>query len=99
MWTNEFQKTIAQNIKDAVEMEYNWGQTCIGEGILGLTADKLKEYLQFVGDMRALALGLPKIFNSSNPFPWIDEFTQGSMIEVNFFEGKVKEYQTGTLEW
>ena len=45
------------------------------------------------------ALGLDPIWNSKNPFPWIDEFTQGSMIEVNFFEGTVREYQTGTLEW
>ena len=45
------------------------------------------------------SIGLPKAFNAKNPYPWIDEFTQGSMIEVNFFEGTVREYQTGTLEW
>jgi len=99
LWTSEFQNKIIQNIKDAVEMEYQWGSTCIGNGILGLTPQTLQEYLQFVGDMRLLALGLPKIWNSKNPYPWIDEFTQGSMIEVNFFEGTVREYQTGTLEW
>jgi len=99
LWTEEFQSRITQNIKDAVEMEYQWGSSCIADGILGLTPQTLKEYLQFVGDMRLLALGLPKIWHSKNPYPWIDEFTQGSMIEVNFFEGTVREYQTGTLEW
>ena len=99
LWTTEFQAQIRQNVIDAVDMEYKWGAACIGEGMLGLTAANLKEYLQFVGDMRLLALGLEKEWNSSNPFPWIDEFTQGSMIEVNFFEGTVREYQTGTLEW
>ena len=80
-------------------MEYDWGRSCINDGILGLTPINLKEYLEFIGDMRLTALGLPKIWNSQNPFPWIDEMTQGNMIEVNFFEGKVKEYQTGTLQW
>ncbi len=99
LWTPEFQAQISQNIVDAVDMEYRWGAACIQEGILGLTPENLREYLQFVGDIRLQSIGLPKIWNSQNPFPWIDELTQGSMIEVNFFEGRVKEYQTGTLEW
>jgi len=99
LWNAEFQNRIIQNIKDAVEMEYVWGASCIQEGILGLTTGNLKEYLQFVGDNRLQALGLPKQWNSQNPYPWIDEFTQGNMIEVNFFEGTVREYQTGTLQW
>ncbi len=99
LWTPEFQKRITDNIKDAVEMEYQWGASCVQEGILGLTPENLREYLQFVGDVRLMCLGLPKVWNSQNPFPWIDELTQGSMIEVNFFEGRVKEYQSGTLEW
>ncbi len=99
LWTPEFQQRITDNIKDAVEMEYQWGASCVQEGILGLTPENLREYLQFVGDVRLMCLGLPKVWNSQNPFPWIDELTQGSMIEVNFFEGRVKEYQSGTLEW
>ncbi len=99
LWTPEFQERIIQNIRDAIEMEYAWGASCIREGILGLTPENLREYLQFVGDMRLQSIGLPKLWNSKNPFPWIDEFTQGSMIEVNFFEGTIREYQTGTLQW
>ncbi len=99
IWTPELQQKMSKNIVNAVEMEYDWGCSCIGDGILGLTPETLKEYLQFIGDLRLQAIGLPKAFNSKNPYPWIDEFTQGSMIEVNFFEGTVREYQSGTLEW
>lgn len=99
LWTKELQERISKNIIEAVQMEYEWGCSCIGDGILGLTPPSLKQYLQFIGDMRLVAIGLPKAFNVTNPYPWIDEFTQGSMIEVNFFEGTVREYQTGTLEW
>ena len=99
LWTQAVQDKMAQNIVDAVQMEYEWGYSCIGDGILGITPDTLKEYIQFIGDLRLSAIGLPKAFNAKNPFPWIDEFTQGNMIEVNFFEGTVREYQTGSLEW
>lgn len=100
LWNDEFKARIRQNIVDAVDMEYQWGAACVGDGMLGLTRDNIKEYLRFVGNMRLLAIGLDKEWPSAkNPFPWIDEFTQGAMIEVNFFEGTVREYQTGTLEW
>ena len=99
LWTESVQETFYKNITDAVEMEAEWGVSCIGEGILGLTPVTLRQYLQFIGDMRLSAIGLKKAYNVKNPFPWLDEFTQGQMIEVNFFEGKVREYQSGSLEW
>ena len=55
------------------------------DGILGITPVMLKEYIQFIGDMRLEAIGLGKEFNSANPFPWLDDFTQNNMIETNFF--------------
>jgi ribonucleoside-diphosphate reductase beta chain len=100
LWTDEFVERIRKNIEGAVEVETIWGQSCIGDGILGLTPEGLQSYLQFVGNMRCKAIGLEPIWpGAKNPYPWIDEMTQGSMTEVNFFEGKVKEYSTGTLEW
>ena len=99
VWTKEVQDKMSKHITDAVEMEYDWGCSCIGDGILGLTPESLKQYLQFIGDIRLQSIGLPKAYNVTNTYPWIDEFTQGSMIEVNFFEGTVREYQSGTLEW
>ena len=99
VWTQEVQEKMSKNIVEAVQMEFEWGCSCIGEGILGLTPETLKQYVQFIGDLRLQSIGLPKVFNVENPYPWIDEFTQGSMIEVNFFEGTVREYQSGTLEW
>lgn len=99
LWTPEFKEKVVQNFRDAVTMEYEWGASCINEGILGLTPVLLKQYLEFVADYRMEALGLPKIYNVENPFPWVDEYTQGNMIEVNFFEGTVREYQSGSLEW
>jgi ribonucleoside-diphosphate reductase beta chain len=99
LWTPDVQEMITKNMIDSVQMEYEWGLSCIGDGMLGITPDNMKEYLQFIGDTRLASIGLKKQWNVKNPFPWIDELTQGNMIEVNFFEGRVKEYQTGTLQW
>lgn len=99
LWTPDLQQRFIQNITDAVQMEYEWGLSCIGDGILGITPTILKEYLEFIGDQRLESIGLPKQYNVTNPLPWLDEFTQGNMIETNFFEGKVREYQSGSLEW
>lgn len=99
LWTEAVKAKFIENITDAVDMEIDWGKSCVGDGILGITPDLLTQYLQFIGDLRLDAIGLPKQYNVENPFPWIDTFTQGNMIETNFFEGKVREYQSGSLEW
>ena len=99
LWTPGFQAKVVKNIQGACEHEINWGISCIREGILGLTPPNLTDYIEFITDMRLRSLGLPEQYHKKNPFPWIDEITQGSMIEVNFFEGTVKEYSTGTLSW
>ena len=96
-WTDSVKATMRQNIIDSVEMEIEWGLSCIGEGILGITPVMLTEYIQHIGDMRLEGIGLEKEYNSANPFPWLDEFTQSNMIETNFFEGTVREYQSGSL--
>jgi ribonucleoside-diphosphate reductase beta chain len=96
----DFEAKLLKNVVAGVEMEIGWGISCIGEGILGLNATNLTQYLYFVGNMRLQAIGLPKAWpEATNPFPWIDELTQGAMTETNFFEGTVREYATGTLNW
>ena len=48
-------------------MELN-GAFMYRNGILGITV-MLKDYIQFIGDMRLEGIGLGKEFNSANPFP------------------------------
>lgn len=100
LWTPEFAARARALVLDAVKLELEWGKSCLGDGILGLNATNLEQYLQFIGNSRLKALGLePEWPGVKNPFPWIDEMTQGNMTETNFFEGRVREYATGTLDW
>ncbi|MDA8597236.1 ribonucleotide-diphosphate reductase subunit beta, partial [Candidatus Pacebacteria bacterium] len=44
-------------------------------------------------------LGLPQVYGTTNPFPWMSEVIDMAK-EKNFFETKVTEYKTGgSLEW
>ena len=100
LWDESTKEKAKALMEKAVELEIAWGNSCIGDGILGLTPETLTEYIQFVGNIRMKSIGLEGSWpNATNPFPWIDEMTQGSMTETNFFEGKVREYASGTLEW
>jgi ribonucleoside-diphosphate reductase beta chain len=68
-------------------------------GIVGYALSSQQEYAQFIADQICHQLNLSPLFHiNSHPLPWISEYEINQ--EVNFFEGRVREYQTGNnLEW
>ncbi|MBI2140707.1 ribonucleotide-diphosphate reductase subunit beta, partial [Candidatus Woesearchaeota archaeon] len=57
------------------------------------------EYVEHITDRRLERIGLPKLFDTENPFPWMSQSVDLSK-EKNFFETRVTEYKTaGNLEW
>jgi len=99
LWTPKFQKYITEKIKEAVELEINYAQDCLPQGILGLTAPMFREYTQYIADRRLERIGLKTQYKSQNPFPWMSE-TIDLGKEKNFFETRVTEYQSSsTLSW
>lgn len=99
IWTDEFKQIITNNIKRGVELEYAYAKDCLPKGILGLTADTIKEYVQHIADRRLERIRLKPIYGSKNPFPWMSEIIDLKK-EKNFFETRVTEYRTGgNLNW
>lgn len=99
IWTPEFQATITENIKKGVELERAYANDALPRGILGLRADVVGQYLEHIADRRLERIGLPKVYGTPNPFPWMSEIID-LRKEKNFFETRVNEYQTGAnLEW
>ena len=48
------------------------------------------EYIEFVADRLLVDLGNEKVYNTANPFPWMELISlQG---KTNFFEKRVGEY-------
>jgi ribonucleoside-diphosphate reductase beta chain len=99
LWTREVQERAIQNVREAVHLEIAYAKDCLPEGILGLNVDLFTDYVQHIADRRLERIGLPKIFGSENPFPWMSEVLD-LRKEKNFFETRVTEYQTGgALSW
>ena len=83
----EVQKIIA----DAVEIEKEFVTESLPVRLIGMNADLMSQYIEFVADRLLTELGNDKIYNTSNPFDFMDMINlQG---KTNFFEKRVGEYQ------
>ncbi|NVK22799.1 MAG: ribonucleotide-diphosphate reductase subunit beta [Kangiellaceae bacterium] len=100
LWTPEFQQEVIQMILEGTQLEIEYARDTMPRGVLGMNAQMMEEYLQFIANRRLAQLGLPEQFKKvSNPFPWMSEIMDLKK-EKNFFETRVIEYQTGgALSW
>jgi ribonucleoside-diphosphate reductase beta chain len=78
-------------IEEAVECEVAFADDVLSEGVPGLTRIEMRQYLQYVADQRLLKLNLPTIYDSRNPFAFME--LQDVQELTNFFERKVSSYQ------
>lgn len=77
--------------KEAVKIEVKFATDAIPVKLIGMNADLMGQYVEFVADRLLVQLGYNKLFNSSNPFDFMDMISlQG---KTNFFEKRVGEYQ------
>ena len=100
LWNDALQQEAISMIREGVDLEYQYALDTMPNGILGLNAGMLKEYLEFIANRRCVQIGLPEQYEGvSNPFPWMSEIMDLKK-EKNFFETRVIEYQTGgALSW
>lgn len=83
--------TIEDIIKDAVEIEKQFVTEAIPVALIGMNAELMCQYIEFVADRLLVALGNDKVYRSNNPFGFMDLISvQG---KTNFFEKRVGEYQ------
>lgn len=83
--------TVRDIITDAVTIEKEFVSDAIPVKLIGMNADMMCTYIEFVADRLLGALGLPKVYHAENPFPWMDLISlQG---KTNFFEKRVGDYQ------
>jgi ribonucleoside-diphosphate reductase beta chain len=99
IWTTEFKEDLINKIKKGVDLEKEYAREALPTGIVGLRADAIEQYLEHIADRRLERIGLTKVYNTDNPFPWMSEIMD-MRKEKNFFETRVTEYRTGgQLEW
>lgn len=82
---------VYEIIKDAVSIEQEFVSDALPVNLIGMNAKLMAEYIEFVADRLLQALGYPKVYNSANPFDFMEMISlQG---KTNFFEKRVAEYQ------
>ena len=95
LWDDEMRHEAAQMILEGTELEVQYARATMPRGILGMNANMMEEYLQFIANRRLVQIGLEEEFvGATNPFPWMSEIMD-LRKEKNFFETRVIEYQTG----
>lgn len=85
------QASVYQIIGDAVLSEKEFVCEALPVNLIGMNADLMRTYIEFVADRLLVALGCQKLYNAKNPFDWMELISlQG---KTNFFEKRVGEYQ------
>ena len=84
------QDTIYEIIKDAVEIEKEFIVDSIPCRLIGMNSDLMCQYIEFVADRLIVQLGYDKLYNSTNPFEFMEMISMEG--KTNFFEKRVMEY-------
>ncbi|MEX0813391.1 MAG: ribonucleoside-diphosphate reductase small subunit [Chitinophagales bacterium] len=78
-------------ITEAVEFEKEFVSDALPVSLIGMNAELMQQYIEFVADRLLISLGQDKHYHSKNPFPWMELISlQG---KTNFFEKRVGDYQ------
>lgn len=82
---------VLEIIKDAVRIEQEFVTDALPVKLIGMNADLMNQYIEFVADRLLSELGCAKHYGATNPFDFMEMISlQG---KTNFFEKRVGEYQ------
>lgn len=85
------EETVVKIIEDAVAIEKEFVTDALPVNLIGMNAELMCQYIEFVADRLLNELGCSKIYNAKNPFDFMELISlQG---KTNFFEKRVAEYQ------
>lgn len=82
---------IKEIIVDALNIEREFITESLPVSLIGMNANLMTQYLEFVTDSLLDDLGCDKVYNTANPFDFMEMISlQG---KTNFFEKRVGDYQ------
>ena len=82
---------VRRIVEEAVAIEKEFVCESLPCNLVGMNAELMSDYIEFVADHLLGQLGMDKSYGTSNPFDWMELISlQG---KTNFFEKRVGEYQ------
>jgi len=84
------QSRIHKIVGEAVDIETEFICDALPCRLIGMNAEMMKKYIQFVADRLCVQLGCNKIYGTKNPFEFMEMISLES--KTNFFESRVSDY-------
>ena len=94
----ETEEECIQMFVDAIEQEKQWAEYLFKDGsMIGLNAQLLCEYVEWIGCKRMVAVGLscPYKVPQANPLPWTQKWIAGADVQVAPQEVQLSSYIIG----
>ena len=88
-----YERSVRAMIREAVACELLFAQDLLGSGVAGMSVEQMKDFLEYVADLRLGSIGLTPEFKTKNPFSFMT--LQDLQEQANFFERQVSAYQVG----
>lgn len=85
------QERVYEIVQDAVKIEIEFLTDALSVDLIGMNAKLMAQYIEYVADRLLVELQVPKIYNSENPFDFMENISLNG--KTNFFEKRVGEYQ------
>lgn len=89
------QDIVHEMMKEAVDIEKNFICESLPCALLGMNSVLMSQYIEYVSDRLLLQLGYEKLYNSRNPFDFMDRISLQN--KTNFFEARVAEYSKANI--
>jgi len=85
---------------DVVEQEKEWADYLFKDGsMIGLNAEILKQYIEYISNQRMSAIGLDAPFAiKTNPLPWINSYLSSDNVQVAPQESEISSYLVGQVD-
>ena len=88
-------KKVYKIIREAVKIEKQFITKSLPCELIGMNAELMSQYIEFVADRLLLQLGYPKAYKAVNPFPFMERMSLEN--KDNFFEKRVSTYAKATV--
>ncbi|AKQ64913.1 Ribonucleotide reductase of class Ia (aerobic), beta subunit [Myxococcus hansupus] len=87
----QMERDVVAMLREAVDCETQFAQDLLSGGVVGLSVQDMRGYLEYVADQRLQQLGMSPVFGTKNPLHFMD--LQDVQELTNFFERRVSSYQ------
>ena len=93
------QEEVKQIFREVLDQEKAWAEYLFKEGsMIGLNAELLNEYVEWLGNKRMYAIGLSNERGGSDPLPWTQKWISGAEVQVAPQETEITSYIVGGIK-